>query len=101
LILHRTAGGAIVSHRFYTPTEVAEMLKVSSTTVMKLIHDGRLPAIRVSERIYRIPEAAFVRFQAGDRPDVRITRERVRGLKPLGGGEELPDPAVARQPVGR
>lgn len=99
MILHRAVGVALVSHRFYTPTEIAEMLKVSSTTVMKLIHDGRLPAIRVSERIYRVPEAAFVRFQADDRPAVRITRERVAGLESLGGGEKLPDPAISREPV--
>ena len=90
-----------MSHRFYTPTEVAEMLKISSTTVMKLIHDGSLPAIRVSERIYRIPEAALERFQAGERPPVRLTRTRVRALGPLAAGESLPGPDRAREPVGR
>ncbi len=91
-----------MSQRFYTPTEVADMLKVSSTTVMKLIHEGRLPAIRVSERIYRVPEVAFERFEAADRPALRITRERVRELEPLAAGEGLPDPDRdrSREPVG-
>lgn len=48
--------------RFYTPAEVADLLNVSSTTVMNRIHRGALPAVRVSERIYRIPVPAFERF---------------------------------------
>jgi len=52
-----------VTKRFYTPQEVAELLGVSSTTVMSRIHDGALPAVRVSERIYRIPIPAFERFR--------------------------------------
>jgi excisionase family DNA binding protein len=51
--------------RFYTPVEVASILQVSSTTVMRWIHEERLQAVRVSERIYRIPAPAFERFQSG------------------------------------
>jgi excisionase family DNA binding protein len=51
-----------VAKRFYTPKEAAELLGVSSTTVMSRIHDGALPAVRVSDRIYRIPIPAFERF---------------------------------------
>lgn len=51
--------------RFYTPAEVASILQVSSTTVMRWIHEDRLVAVRVSERIYRIPAPAFERFQSG------------------------------------
>lgn len=51
--------------RFYSPAEVARELGISSTTVLRLVHDGRLPALRVSERIYRIPAASFDRYEAG------------------------------------
>ena len=50
------------ARRFYTPQEVAGLLGVSATTVMTRIHDGALPAVRVSDRIYRIPVTAFERF---------------------------------------
>lgn len=50
--------------RFYSPQEVAQLLDVSPTTVMSRIHAGALPAVRVSERIFRIPVAAFERFVA-------------------------------------
>ena len=54
--------------RFYTPAEAAAVLNVSSTTVMNRIHAGELPAVRVSERIYRIPVPAFERFVATTPP---------------------------------
>ncbi len=79
-----------MERRFYTPREVAGILGVSTTTVLKLIHEGTLPGIKVSERIYRIPIPAFERFQAGGsarswEPSVR----RVDRLPPLGEGEAL------------
>ena len=51
--------------QFFSPAEIAHELGISSTTVMRLVHDGRLPALRVSERIYRIPAASFERYKAG------------------------------------
>ena len=51
-----------MTRRFYTPQEVAELLGVSPTTVMTRIHAGALPAVRVSDRVFRIPIAAFERF---------------------------------------
>src|SRR6476660_9865627 len=54
-----TSKASSVAKRFYTPQEVAELLGVSSTTVMSRIHEGALPAVRVSDRIYRVPIPAF------------------------------------------
>ena len=51
--------------QFYSPAEIAKELGVSSTTVLRLVHAGRLPALRVSERILRIPAASFERYKAG------------------------------------
>lgn len=71
--------------RFYTPQEVAALLSVSPTTVMSRIHDGTLPAVRVSERIYRIPVPAFERF-VSTRPMPSFAPEyrRVERVKKLG-----------------
>ncbi|MBW6469434.1 MAG: nucleotidyltransferase domain-containing protein [Anaerosomatales bacterium] len=41
-----------------TPREVAERLAVSSRTVYLWIEQGRLPAVRLSERITRVPAEA-------------------------------------------
>src|SRR6266540_3525459 len=59
------------STRYHTPREVAQRLRVSPTTVMRAIHEGRLFAVRVSDRVYRIPVGALARFEDGD--ESRIT----------------------------
>ncbi len=78
--------------RFYTPQEVAALLSVSPTTVMSRIHDGALPAVRVSERIYRIPVPAFERF-VSTRPTPSFAPEyrRVERVKKL--GEHIASPS--------
>lgn len=47
-----------LSHlRFLTVGEVAEMMRVSTMTVYRLVHSGELPAVRFG-RSFRIPESA-------------------------------------------
>lgn len=80
-----------MTKRYYSPAEVAEALSVSTSTVLRLIHDGRLPAVRVSERIYRIPLPAFERFQSGAIPPrVEVTETRVRTARRIGAAEPMP-----------
>lgn len=43
--------------RFLTVGEVADMMRVSTMTVYRMVHSGELPAIRFG-RSFRIPEAA-------------------------------------------
>lgn len=45
--------------RFLTVAEVAEMMRVSTMTVYRMVHAGELPAIRFG-RSFRIPESAVV-----------------------------------------
>jgi excisionase family DNA binding protein len=68
--------------QFLSPSEIAQELEVSSATVLRLIHAGRLPAIQVSERIYRVPVASFEMYKAGSL--------RVAGLAPMGGRKPRP-----------
>jgi len=70
---------------FMSPAEVAAELRVSTSTVLRLIHAGKLPAIAVSERIYRIPAASFEMFKAGTLPSLE-------DLKPVGLGPVEPGP---------
>jgi len=44
-----------------TPAEVAERLRVSSKTILRLVQDGSLPAIRL-KRAIRIPEDVVEEF---------------------------------------
>ena len=68
---------------FLSPAEVARELRVSTSTVLRLIHADRLPAIYVSERIYRIPVASFEMFKAG-------TLRKPGGLAPVGPTTDVP-----------
>ena len=47
---------------FYSPSEVADLASLSSSTILNYIHDGRLTAVRLSERTYRIPRKAVIRL---------------------------------------
>lgn len=51
--------------QFLTPADIAAELNVSTSTVLRKIHAGEIPAIAVSDRIYRIPAAAFELYKAG------------------------------------
>ncbi len=83
---------AAAARRFYSPQEVARLLGVSPTTVMTRIHDGVLPAVRVSDRIYRIPVPAFERFvSTRPAPEFEIAYRRVSRVKKL--GEPIGTPA--------
>jgi excisionase family DNA binding protein len=74
-----------LTKRFYAPQEVARLLGVSTTTVMTRIHDGALPAVRVSDRIYRIPVAAFERFVSTEpKPEFEVRYRRVKRVRRLG-----------------
>lgn len=62
---------------FYTPTEFARIASMSSDRVMDLIHAGTLPAVRISQRIYRIPLAAALSALYPERARTpRFTRSR-------------------------
>ena len=83
--------GQLMDRRYYTPREVSDLLRVSPTTVMKMIHEGRLFAVHVSERIYRIPIGAVTRLQAGDERTYTPTESSVDVLAPLGEPVGQPD----------
>jgi excisionase family DNA binding protein len=91
----------IVARRFYTPQEVAWLLGVSGTTVMTRIHEGALPAVRVSDRVYGIPVAAFERFVSVEAtPEFEVRYRRVKRVRRLGEAI-VPSGELARAWVGR
>ena len=80
---------------FLSPNDIASELAVSTSTVIRLIHEQRLPAIRVSERIYRIPVAAFEKYKAGalESPSPARVSAEVKNRLRIGAGERLPEAA--------
>ena len=64
--------------RWYSIKEAAEALGVSHDTVTRLVEREELPAIRVSERIIRIPAPAFEFYASGRKATPRrVVRRRV------------------------
>ena len=57
--------------RFLTVQEVADMMRVSSMTVYRLVHSGELPAVRFG-RSYRIPESAVAGVVGMVAPETRV-----------------------------
>lgn len=53
---------------FYTVNEVAATLAISNDTVRRLLSDGKLPGIRVSARIWRIPIKDFEKWLENGHP---------------------------------
>jgi excisionase family DNA binding protein len=51
--------GDLSDVRFLTVAEVAEMMRVSTMTVYRMVHAGEMPAIRFG-RSFRIPESAVI-----------------------------------------
>jgi excisionase family DNA binding protein len=79
---------------YYTPREVAEILRISDDAVLDLIHRDEIPALRVSARIIRIPVAGFDAWREGRRP--RRRRPIIRpaaGQVVIGQGESVPERA--------
>jgi excisionase family DNA binding protein len=88
-----------MAKRYLTPKEVADELSVSPDTVLRLIGRGDLPAVKVSERLYRIPVSAFERYLAGPVRRRTVVYREVDALPDLGAGEALIE--EARKPLAR
>ena len=79
------------NRQFLAPSDVARELSISPSTVLRMIHAGELPAIVVSERIYRIPAASFEMYKAGTlRTPETAPLGSMKRRPRLGSGERLP-----------
>ncbi len=85
-----------MAERYYTIKEAAERLRVSHDTISRLIDKGELPAIRVSERLYRIPTPALERYERGvPLTTRRVVRRRVAKGVEFGATEHIPNLELA------
>ncbi len=62
---------------FYSPAEVARLLELHPDTILNYIHSGRIFAIQLSARTYRIPQREVQRLIAPEtlKPPRIIRRE--------------------------
>ena len=63
---------------FYSPSEVAELASLSSSTILNYIHEGNLAAVRLSERTYRIPRKAVIRLLGLEAPRPIVVEDPLR-----------------------
>lgn len=85
-----------MTKRYLTPTEVAAELSVSPDTVLRMIKRGDLVAVKVSERLYRIPVPAFARYLRGPVKRRDVVNREVEEFPDFGAGEELPAVEVGK-----
>jgi excisionase family DNA binding protein len=50
----------VFQKRFFRPDEVAEILLITKRTVYRMVHDGRLSGVDLTQRPWRIPREAVV-----------------------------------------
>lgn len=55
-----------MDEKMYTTVDLAVKYGVCLRTVLRWIKSGRLKAIKLNGRIYRIPESAMRDFERGD-----------------------------------
>jgi hypothetical protein len=65
---------------FYSPSELGELIDLSSDTILNYIKANKIFAIKLSERTYRIPQRAAARFLGEKVLPSRITK-RTHGGK--------------------
>jgi excisionase family DNA binding protein len=60
---------------YYSPSELAVITSQHPSTILRYIHEGKLPAVKLSERAYRIPLGAVLAWLAPDElsPVTRVT----------------------------
>jgi excisionase family DNA binding protein len=81
---------------FYSPREMAELAGVHPSTVMAWIHSGRLYAVKLSERTYRIPNRAVRKMLAPE--TVRPPRiiDRPDAIVDMSEADREPEPAWSK-----
>ncbi len=80
-----------LDQRFYSPTEVARLAGLHPSTILGYIHAGRLYAVKLSERTYRIPNRAVLKLLAPELVTPPVSIERPHGKVDLSDGDREPD----------
>lgn len=76
---------------FYSPAEVARLAGLHPSTILGYIHAGRLYAIKLSERTYRIPNKAVLKLLAPELATPPVFIDRPYAKVDLGEGDREPE----------
>lgn len=76
---------------FYSPAEVARLAGLHPSTILSYIHAGRLYAIKLSERTYRIPNRAVRKMLAPETVSPPLIIEHPHGHVDLGEADREPE----------
>lgn len=76
---------------FYSPAEVARLAGLHPSTILSYIHAGRLYAIKLSERTYRIPNRAVLKMLAPEMVKPPVIIERPYAKVDLSEGDREPE----------
>ncbi len=69
-----------MSERLLTPTEVAEVLKVTERTVYGWLRQGQLPG-RKFGRLWRVPADALDRYVRDEQPEEPLSPEDLAAVR--------------------
>ncbi len=76
---------------FYSPAEVARLAGLHPSTILSYIHAGRLYAVKLSERTYRIPNRAVRKMLAPETVSPPRIIEQPHGQVDLGEADREPE----------
>lgn len=76
---------------FYSPKEVADLAGLHSTTILNYIRDGKLYAVKLSERTYRIPLRSVLKLLDPDAVAAPTVVERPRDDVKIADADREPD----------
>ena len=76
---------------FYSPAEVARLAGLHPSTILGYIHAGRLYAIKLSQRTYRIPNRAVLKMLAPELVTPPVIIERPYAKVDLSEGDREPE----------
>lgn len=73
---------------YLTVAEIAEDLRVAPMTVYRWIHQGRIPALRLGRRTYRIPASNYLEYKRTLHADAASRAGHT--TEPIPGQTEIP-----------
>jgi excisionase family DNA binding protein len=65
---------------FYSPGELAVLASVPNAAILNAIREGRIVSVKLSERTYRIPRKAVIRFLGIETPGPLLTERPSRAV---------------------
>lgn len=86
----RVTNTTIPQTQYVTVAEVAEDLRVAPMTVYRMIHDGKLQALRLGRRTYRIPAEEYAAYKHQLHADATARQQHATSVPHIPGQTSIP-----------